>query len=124
MNGKTNHCVYNINDLDKFKPINDILGHAAGDHVLATFGRVLMANLKGQDVAVRYGGDEFLLILPNTSPKGAERVVSNLRAAWERDAPDTGNLKVGFRQGLPQGKVMMICRRPSRLRIGRCTPRK
>ncbi|MFZ5631735.1 MAG: diguanylate cyclase [Bacillota bacterium] len=91
-------------DLDKFKPINDILGHAAGDRVLATFGKVLMANLKGQDLAVRYGGDEFLLILPNTSPKGAEKVVSNLRAAWERDAPDTGNLKVGFSAGIAAGE--------------------
>lgn len=91
-------------DLDKFKPVNDILGHEAGDRVLAAFGQALRANLKGRDVAVRYGGDEFLLILPDTSPKEAEKVIENLRSAWEKVAPDTGNLRVGFSAGISEAK--------------------
>lgn len=62
-------------DLDNFKPVNDLLGHEAGDRVLAAFGEMLNRNLKGKDVAVRWGGDEFVLILPETSRTGAERVV-------------------------------------------------
>jgi len=91
-------------DLDGFKPVNDFLGHEAGDRVLAAFGKMLNGHLKGRDLAVRWGGDEFALILPETSPKAAEKVIENLRAAWEKAAPDTGNLKVGFSAGVAAGK--------------------
>ncbi|MGQ9825511.1 MAG: diguanylate cyclase [Desulfotomaculales bacterium] len=91
-------------DLDSFKPVNDILGHEAGDRVLAAFGKMLTDHLKGRDLAVRWGGDEFALVLPDTSPKAAEKVVENLRRAWEKAAPDTGNLKVGFSAGTSCGK--------------------
>jgi len=91
-------------DLDQFKPVNDILGHEAGDKVLAAFGKTLAENLKGQDVAVRWGGDEFILILPDTAPEGAGSVVENLYVAWEKAAPDTGNLKVGFSYGIATGQ--------------------
>ncbi|MCL6479929.1 MAG: diguanylate cyclase, partial [Peptococcaceae bacterium] len=90
-------------DLDKFKPVNDILGHEAGDRVLMAFGRMLNAGLKGRDLAVRWGGDEFVLILPETSEKAAGKVVENLRVEWERAAPDTGNLKVRFSAGVASG---------------------
>ena len=91
-------------DLDSFKPVNDILGHEAGDRVLSAFGEMLTRNLKGKDLAVRWGGDEFVLILPETSLKGAERVVENLRKEWKNCAPDTGNLEVGFSAGTAEGK--------------------
>jgi len=91
-------------DLDKFKPVNDILGHEAGDRVLMAFGRMLNAGLKGRDMAVRWGGDEFVLILPETSEKAANKVVENLRVEWEKSAPDTGNLKVGFSAGVVSGE--------------------
>lgn len=91
-------------DLDNFKSVNDILGHEAGDRVLAAFGKMLNEHLKGRDLAVRWGGDEFALILPDTSPKAAEKVVENLRRAWEKAAPDTGNLKVGFSAGIAEGR--------------------
>lgn len=91
-------------DLDKFKPVNDILGHEAGDRVLAAFGRMLCANLKGRDVAVRWGGDEFVLVLPETSEKEARKVVENLKNEWGKYAPDTGNLTVGFSAGVAPGE--------------------
>ena len=90
-------------DLDNFKPVNDILGHETGDLVLAAFGKMLVENLKGQDTAVRWGGDEFVLILPETASGDAEAVVENLRAAWEKSAPCTGSLKVGFSAGVSSG---------------------
>lgn len=91
-------------DLDRFKPVNDILGHEAGDRVLATFGRMLCANLKGRDLAIRWGGDEFVLILPDTSEKAAGKVLENLRAEWEKTSLDIGNLKVGFSAGIAVGQ--------------------
>jgi diguanylate cyclase (GGDEF)-like protein len=50
-------------DLDNFKPINDHLGHKAGDTVLQRIAKRLQARLKSADVAARYGGDEFVLLL-------------------------------------------------------------
>jgi len=91
-------------DLDGFKLVNDILGHDAGDKVLSAFGRTLEENLKGQDIAVRWGGDEFVLVLPETAPRDAEAVVENLRAAWDKAAPYMGSLRVGFSAGISSGK--------------------
>lgn len=58
-------------DLDFFKQVNDRFGHAAGDHVLQVAARRLVAALRGQDVVIRVGGDEFLIILPGMTDPGA-----------------------------------------------------
>lgn len=55
-----------ILDVDEFKHINDSHGHAAGDTVLRGLGKLLAGHIRGSDVACRYGGDEFVLILPDT----------------------------------------------------------
>ncbi len=54
-------------DIDHFKQINDAFGHAAGDLLLRELGRILRENLRMSDIVCRYGGDEFVLILPNSS---------------------------------------------------------
>jgi diguanylate cyclase (GGDEF)-like protein/PAS domain S-box-containing protein len=54
-------------DINHFKSFNDTFGHAAGDELLAELGRILRENLRMSDIACRYGGDEFVLILPNSS---------------------------------------------------------
>ena len=54
-------------DIDHFKVINDTFGHATGDALLAELGRILRVNLRMSDIACRYGGDEFVLILPDLS---------------------------------------------------------
>lgn len=68
-------------DLDHFKTINDTHGHGAGDAVLAAFGDRVRANLRGTDLAGRIGGEEFLLILPETDSEGAMLLAERLRVA-------------------------------------------
>jgi diguanylate cyclase (GGDEF)-like protein len=66
-------------DVDNFKSINDTKGHLAGDEVLRTLGRLLQTTLRGYDFAVRYGGDEFLIILAQNDPAGAYHVAERIR---------------------------------------------
>jgi diguanylate cyclase (GGDEF)-like protein len=68
-------------DIDHFKTVNDEHGHAAGDQVLAAVGRALTAQLRLGDLVCRFGGEEFLVILPETPPAGALHVASRLRSA-------------------------------------------
>lgn len=68
-------------DLDDFKQINDSLGHAAGDVVLKEIGRRLRASVRAVDYVGRLGGDEFMLILPETDPEEAARVAERVRIA-------------------------------------------
>ena len=70
-------------DIDRFKAVNDGHGHAAGDQVLAAVGRALVSCLRGNDLVCRWGGEEFLVILPGTPPDGAKLVAERLRAAVE-----------------------------------------
>jgi diguanylate cyclase (GGDEF)-like protein len=58
-------------DVDHFKTFNDTHGHAAGDQVLKAFAQVFKGNIRAEDIACRYGGEEFTIILPDTTVKGA-----------------------------------------------------
>lgn len=71
-----------IIDLDHFKETNDRYGHLVGDHVLAEFGRLLAAKLRRSDVACRYGGEEFCLLLPRTDAHAAVRKLTALLRCW------------------------------------------
>src|SRR5512143_2866346 len=66
-------------DLDHFKRINDTHGHRAGDAVLEAVSTYLVANLRRDDQVCRYGGEEFVLMLPNTEPEQAVPIVNRLR---------------------------------------------
>ena len=66
-------------DIDHFKTINDEHGHLCGDKVLAAVGAQLVTVLRSTDLRCRYGGDEFLIILPDTPVVGAEQVAAGLR---------------------------------------------
>jgi len=68
-----------ICDLDKFKSINDEFGHAIGDDVLALFGQLFLEALRPSDFAYRYGGEEFLILLPDTNLQDATVVAERLR---------------------------------------------
>ena len=71
-------CVAYI-DLDKFKPVNDEFGHRVGDRVLADVGRLLLASVRESDTLGRLGGDEFMIILPETDLSGAQIFSERLR---------------------------------------------
>jgi len=70
-------------DVDHFKSINDLLGHQAGDRVLAQIGKVIADNIRGVDVAGRFGGEEFLVLLRDASRERAMHVAERLREAIE-----------------------------------------
>ena len=73
-------CSVAIIDLDFFKRINDQFGHPVGDEVLRTFAITLFANLRTVDKLGRYGGEEFLMILPDTAKDQALRTLDRLRS--------------------------------------------
>jgi diguanylate cyclase (GGDEF)-like protein len=81
-------------DLDDFKRVNDLRGHAAGDAVLETVGRVLRDSVRLTDTAARLGGDEFALVLPDTDGAGAQRAIGNVAQAL-RDALEEGGTGAG-----------------------------
>lgn len=76
-------------DLDHFKSINDRFGHLAGDHVLHAAAQLLKAELRMTDVPCRYGGEEFVIILPTTPVTTAVQVAERLRSALKRAPIDT-----------------------------------
>jgi diguanylate cyclase (GGDEF)-like protein len=71
-------------DLDHFKAYNDRFGHAAGDALLRTIGQGLRDNVRAEDIACRYGGEEFTIILPNASKEDTRRRAEVLRAEARR----------------------------------------
>ncbi|MGD9835193.1 MAG: diguanylate cyclase [Piscinibacter sp.] len=71
-----------IIDLDHFKRVNDVHGHAAGDQLLAAFGQLLAQQVRRSDVACRYGGEEFCLLMPRTGADAARRKVQQLLRRW------------------------------------------
>ncbi len=73
------HCSVALIDLDWFKKINDTFGHPAGDEALRAFAITIFANIRGIDKFGRYGGEEFLLILPDTPQGTAVRTLDRLR---------------------------------------------
>ncbi|SFR09825.1 diguanylate cyclase [Desulfoscipio geothermicus] len=85
-------------DVDYFKIYNDTNGHPAGDEVLASIGKILTDLLRQCDTIIRYGGEEFLVILPQTGPDGASQVAEKIRRSIEE-------FPFPHRESQPGGKV-------------------
>ena len=66
-------------DMDHFKEINDTYGHIVGDHVLMIFAQVVLKCIRKTDIIARYGGDEFIVVLPNTDTDTARSVAERIR---------------------------------------------
>jgi diguanylate cyclase (GGDEF)-like protein/PAS domain S-box-containing protein/putative nucleotidyltransferase with HDIG domain len=72
-------------DLDGFKEYNDKFGHTSGDAVLQLFAKKLKTALRKTDIACRYGGDEFAIILPSTDSKSAKTIIERFRTRWHKN---------------------------------------
>ncbi len=83
-------------DIDRFKRVNDDFGHAAGDEALRLFSAVCREGLRATDVLARFGGEEFILVLPDTSPRQAVEVLERLRARLAKIPLETaqGSLRI------------------------------
>jgi diguanylate cyclase (GGDEF)-like protein len=79
-----------ILDLDHFKLVNDTRGHLAGDAVLVAVGKILTSGIRTLDVACRYGGEEFALLLPETDLEGACELAARLGTALSEQPIDVG----------------------------------
>jgi two-component system, cell cycle response regulator len=109
-------------DLDRFKLINDEFGHAAGDMVLSEFTRRLQLNIRSIDLVARVGGEEFMVVLPDTDPAKAAEVAERIRAATAdppflvTDAGDTREITVsiGFAILQPAESIFELVKRADR----------
>jgi diguanylate cyclase (GGDEF)-like protein len=70
-------------DIDHFKKINDTFGHQAGDNFLVEIAHLISSHIRGYDFACRYGGEEFLLVMPGTTRKVASRRAEVIRKKIE-----------------------------------------
>lgn len=82
-------------DVDYFKTINDSQGHAAGDMVLQTVADVLVSKIRTNDLATRFGGDEFAVLLPFATEEKALEIAENTRATAEENAGIPTTLSIG-----------------------------
>ena len=84
-------------DIDHFKVVNDTYGHVLGDKVIRAVAHVLRSSIKGRDVAARLGGEEFAILLPQTSLTGAAAVAEQIRGtvAQGRICRPDGNESIG-----------------------------
>jgi diguanylate cyclase (GGDEF)-like protein len=87
-------------DIDRFKSVNDIHGHEVGDRVLAWIGTVLTRHLRATDIAARFGGEEFVLVLPGTDAVAALTLGERLRRTVSEDVPLDGRAKFGISDAL------------------------
>ncbi|MBZ5563992.1 MAG: GGDEF domain-containing protein [Acidobacteriia bacterium] len=89
-------------DLDNFKQVNDRFGHLMGDYILSQVASILKACVRGSDYIIRYGGDEFLVLLPETDEKGGEVVRHRIQqklAEWD-ETHRIGDYSVAISMGL------------------------
>jgi len=72
-----------MSDIDHFKRVNDAFGHQVGDEIIKMFSRVITASVREDDVVIRYGGEEFAIILPSTDQASAKSIAERIRRQFE-----------------------------------------
>ncbi len=103
-------------DIDQFKHINDTYGHQIGDQVLQWFAATVQKNLRGQDVVARWGGEEFLILLPDTALDEAGQIAERLRKSIASKSihisadPITVTFSAGVSSALFNRDVRILCK--------------
>jgi len=85
-----------MGDVNGLKLVNDTFGHSAGDDLLIKVSKALRAGSRADDIIARYGGDEFILILPKTNNQDAHRLVSRLKSMVSIEKSDVAEISVSF----------------------------
>ena len=81
-------------DLDDFKSINDEYGHLAGDKIISEIGKTTLNTTRNIDIAARYGGDEFAVILPNTDDKGALKIAEKIKSSFDNKIVNFNEMEI------------------------------
>jgi two-component system, cell cycle response regulator len=87
-------------DIDQFKSINDVNGHLMGDRILQAVAKVIRTSIRRRDKVGRFGGDEFLIVLPETGPKGALKLADRIRISLQTTAGAELDLSAGITASL------------------------
>lgn len=102
-------------DLDNFKEYNDSAGHVAGDHLLRRIGRIVHSSLRvGSDLAFRYGGDEFVILLPDTDAERARRVALRIRKRVRESKLSDVSVSIGLAEFQGEASPEELVRRADR----------
>lgn len=106
-------------DVDHFKNLNDTFGHEAGDAVLRTLGSLLKTHFRGEDIVCRYGGEEFTVILPDTSEEVAQKrssdfceAIKQMSVQHQRQPLPSVSLSIGVAMYGDQGTPPILCYAP------------
>ncbi|MCD6322471.1 MAG: diguanylate cyclase [Clostridiales bacterium] len=89
-------------DIDKFKSVNDVYGHMMGDKVLRKIAAKVLSNIRGTDTLFRYGGDEFLILLPSTNLMQAKQVAQKINRLIEKEIWEGYNEPITVSIGVAQ----------------------
>jgi diguanylate cyclase len=119
-------CALLFLDVDRFKQINDVYGHTHGDEVLREIGNVLRANIRGPDLAARIGGDEFAVLLADTSLSRATALAEQLCDEIARRrvrsangvAMDPVTISIGIAEAIPDDSLSTLLERADRAMYG------
>jgi diguanylate cyclase (GGDEF)-like protein len=95
-------------DIDFFKKYNDTKGHTAGDRLLVDVSKVLINSTRGVDLVSRYGGEEFLILLPETDLPGAQILAERIRESVEKGTDVTASLGIACCTGETQSEEELI----------------
>jgi diguanylate cyclase (GGDEF)-like protein len=92
-------------DLDSYKKLNDTYGHQVGDQLLALAGRVITANKRAMDIGARYGGDEFVILLPHANGEEAANVAQRIREEYFRSSAPLLKRELGVTMSIGIGSL-------------------